>query len=133
MTRSDSHTIVVEKDGYVSARRELRPGWNPWQLGNIVLGGLIGTAIDFVDGSFIWLGGPVKMQLARVPSPGMAEPGVASARGGAGTTVRQRRASPPPVMADAAPARRSAPAAASDATDYQPTRLPPRRQSAPAQ
>jgi hypothetical protein len=132
MTRSDNHTIVVEKDGYATARREVEPGWNPWQLGNIVLGGLVGTAIDFIDGSFIWLGGPVRMQLVRASPPEISgEPGIASSRARGPERARSKRAAPAPapVVADADARSRSAPLTAYSNGDYQPTHLPPRRRA----
>ncbi len=45
------YTLVFEKEGYKSITVELRRTLDGWLFGNIFLGGIIGTAIDFLTGS----------------------------------------------------------------------------------
>ena len=50
LKRSKDHVIVVEKEGYEPAQTLIDHEFSPWVFGNIVLGGLIGLAIDFGTG-----------------------------------------------------------------------------------
>lgn len=45
------YTLVFEKEGYKPVTVELRRGLDGWLFGNILLGGIIGIAIDFLTGS----------------------------------------------------------------------------------
>ena len=49
--RKAAYTIRVEKDGYEPAEIHLKRGINGWVWGNILLGGIIGLAIDMGTGS----------------------------------------------------------------------------------
>ena len=49
--RRDVHDVVVALEGYEPFEREVRPGLNGWLFGNLVFGGLIGLAIDFINGA----------------------------------------------------------------------------------
>ena len=51
VNRRQHHEVRIEKEGYHAYHAEMRPGFNWWVMGNIVLGGLIGVAIDFVSGA----------------------------------------------------------------------------------
>jgi hypothetical protein len=156
MTRADDHVVTLEMDGYQSMTRDVKAGYNPWHLGNILFGGVVGITIDLLDGSFLWLGGGVNQRLARLPSPdGAAEstavassqmgsprnsarykaPGSGAGQTSAVTTVPRTA----PVVADAASAPRPTARPAQTATyrmpgagSGEPSRLPPRRQPAPA-
>lgn len=163
MTRADDHVVRLEMDGYRPITRDLKAGYNPWHLGNLVLGGLVGITVDLVDGSFLWLGGGVSEKLARVqptddmfaptrlassrldsprhnseiPRTGQLSPGQkGTGHESTGATPQSRTA---PLVADASVARRPAVRPAERATDrplagdgVEPSRLPPRRQAAPA-
>jgi hypothetical protein len=141
MTRSDRHLVRLELDGYSAAERSLAPGYNPWHLGNIVLGGLVGASVDLLDGSFLWLGGPVNQKLVRVPVPGAMTAAASAAPPPGAGSYRQdgatKRIDTVPLRADNYRARgtggaksQSPPrgtAAGGDTT----TRLPPRRLAGP--
>ena len=147
MTRGDDHVLRLEMDGYAPMTRDIKTGYNPWHLGNLILGGVVGITIDLLDGSFLWLGGGINERLARVQSPdGMTEPTGLTLAGRA-PSVGDRRAgkSPPPAVAPtappaagtytsaAAPAVKPSPAGTQrSAQGYngEPSRLPPRRQAA---
>jgi len=51
VSRKRSHQVRVSKQGYLDALRQTRKGYNFWNLGNLVIGGLIGVVIDFCTGS----------------------------------------------------------------------------------
>lgn len=50
--RNKAHTLVAECDGSEPQQKELQCGMNGWLLGNILVGGLIGIAVDLVSGSY---------------------------------------------------------------------------------
>ena len=149
MTRSDNHVLRLEMDGYAPMTRDIRTGYNPWHLGNILFGGLVGITIDLLDGSFLWLGGGINERLARIqPGEGITEStALASSRAPATpAAARVNKAPPRPVArpaplvrdtssAEAAPVSKSAAAGTyRPAPSYggEPSLLPPRRQAAPA-
>lgn len=41
-------------DGYESQTVQLHESFNPWFLGNLLLGGIIGMVIDLATGSHMW-------------------------------------------------------------------------------
>ena len=47
--------IKVEKDEYVPCEFKTRNRFNAWFIGNILLGGLIGMAIDLGTGAVVWI------------------------------------------------------------------------------
>lgn len=49
------HIIKVEKDGYVPCEFKTRNRFNAWFVGNILVGGLIGMAIDLGTGAIVWI------------------------------------------------------------------------------
>lgn len=49
------HIIRVEKDEYVSCEFKTRNRFNAWFIGNILVGGLIGVAIDLGTGAIVWI------------------------------------------------------------------------------
>lgn len=53
ISRTGSHTIRIEAPGYAPYEAKLNSGCSGWAFGNILIGGLIGLAIDFGTGA-IW-------------------------------------------------------------------------------
>jgi hypothetical protein len=51
--KAPRYTAFIEKPGYETAQVSINPKWNPWILGNVVLGGVIGLAADSATGA-IW-------------------------------------------------------------------------------
>jgi uncharacterized protein YceK len=49
--RWPTHEIVAEKEGLKPCKFETNKYMNPWILGNILIGGLIGITIDLASGS----------------------------------------------------------------------------------
>lgn len=52
LTRKDNHIVHVELPGYQPFDMTLTRSVSGWVWGNIVFGGLIGLAIDAIDGAF---------------------------------------------------------------------------------
>ncbi len=50
LKRGKDHVVVIEKEGYEPAQRIIDHEFSGWVFGNIVLGGLIGLAVDFGTG-----------------------------------------------------------------------------------
>jgi hypothetical protein len=50
LKRNQSHTFVFRKDGYKDDSFVITSGTSGWVWGNILIGGLIGTAVDFASG-----------------------------------------------------------------------------------
>lgn len=87
LSRKDYHHIVISKAGYEDHVQDLRPGPNPWFFGNILIGGVIGMAVDMGTGAVVWLNPPelaARMKATPVaaivppvkPSPPLAGTGV---------------------------------------------------------
>lgn len=51
LRRDDNYIVKVEKDGHAAGQANINSGLNPWLLGNVLIGGIIGLAIDFASGS----------------------------------------------------------------------------------
>lgn len=51
LKRKDNHTISIEMEGYQTYETKLTRKTSGWIAGNIVLGGLIGLAVDAITGS----------------------------------------------------------------------------------
>ncbi len=49
--RKRRHEIKITKEGYVEEIRLTKKGYNWWNVGNLVLGGIIGIMIDFATGA----------------------------------------------------------------------------------
>lgn len=49
--KQSAAVVIVEKDGYQAVTREISSTINPWVIGNIILGGPIGTTTDAISGS----------------------------------------------------------------------------------
>jgi hypothetical protein len=51
--RPARYTAAFSKEGYASVETPINTKFNPWSLGNIVLGGPIGVGVDAVSGA-LW-------------------------------------------------------------------------------
>ena len=51
LTRKDDHMVRVQKAGYASYEKHVKSGFNPWMIGNVVFGGIIGIVVDAVSGT----------------------------------------------------------------------------------
>ena len=51
LTRKDMHVIKINMDGYKPYELQLSRKVSGWIAGNIIFGGLIGLAVDAIDGS----------------------------------------------------------------------------------
>lgn len=130
LTRADHHRVRVEREGYQPFEKMVKSNVNPWILGNIILGGLIGLGIDVLDGSVLWVGGDVHAKMVRAPGgPGPDGPAPAAL---ASSRVGGSPAPPPTQPLAAKPAK---PVVASSAVAPSPARSPapaPARASKPA-
>jgi hypothetical protein len=50
LSRKDEHIVKLELEGYEPAELTLTKGTSGWVWGNIVIGGLIGLAVDAISG-----------------------------------------------------------------------------------
>ena len=50
VSRKDAE-VLLELDGYETAMVPLKPGFNPWVLGDVALGSLLSTSIDTSTGA----------------------------------------------------------------------------------
>jgi hypothetical protein len=76
LKRRESHTIVFKKEGYEDRAAVLVPRFSWWTAGNILIGGIIGIAVDAYTGS-MWRLSEDKIQMAMVPiEPRLAQGGV---------------------------------------------------------
>ena len=66
LKRNSRHIIRVEKEGYQPGEAALTKNVSGWVWGNIFFGGLIGFAIDAIDGS-IYKISPDSVQLSLSP------------------------------------------------------------------
>jgi hypothetical protein len=51
LSRTQTHQVDVELPGYAPYHAVLKPGLNPWLIGNVLVGGVIGVAIDWAAGA----------------------------------------------------------------------------------
>lgn len=51
LTRKDDHMVRVQKAGYAPYERHVKSGFNPWMIGNVLFGGIIGIVVDAVSGT----------------------------------------------------------------------------------
>ncbi|MEN0109849.1 MAG: hypothetical protein AAF805_03915 [Planctomycetota bacterium] len=49
--RPASHVATFEKAGYLPSRVPIESTWNPWVLGNVLIGGGLGAGVDVVTGA----------------------------------------------------------------------------------
>ena len=65
-----SYTVLVERDGYESGSTAVSSRISGWVWGNLVIGGLIGLAIDFISGGAYKLTPEtLSVDLVRKPEP----------------------------------------------------------------
>ena len=73
LKRGKDHVVVVEKEGYEPQQALIDHDMSGWIFGNILLGGLIGLAVDFgTGGAFNLEPDTVSLELkekAQKPSP----------------------------------------------------------------
>jgi hypothetical protein len=50
LSRKDNHIVRIELDGYMPYEATLTRGVSGWVWGNIVIGGLVGLAVDAISG-----------------------------------------------------------------------------------
>lgn len=71
LARKTEHQVEIAAPGYETARLTIRRKINPWMLGNLVVGGLLGVAIDVVTDASHYLSPDeleVKLQPLGVPA-----------------------------------------------------------------
>jgi hypothetical protein len=51
LTRKTTHTVEVAAPGYETARLAVNSQFNPWVIGNVVFGGVIGIVVDLATGA----------------------------------------------------------------------------------
>lgn len=49
--RKTSHTVEVSAPGYETTRLAVNSEFNPWVIGNVVFGGIIGIVVDLATGA----------------------------------------------------------------------------------
>lgn len=67
--KAPRYTAFIEKPGYETTQVSINPKWNPWILGNVVLGGVIGLAADSATGA-IWRYSPDEIDQPLSPLSG---------------------------------------------------------------
>ena len=99
ITRVDEHQVRVELAGYEPYEQSVKPGFNPWVIGNLIFiaGAPVGFIVDGLDGAWIWVGGDVTAKLKPIQpaSPyagGTAGGGTRGVEPGVSTTT-----TPPPA------------------------------------
>jgi len=50
LSRKDNHVVRIELDGYLPYEATLTRGVSGWVWGNLVIGGLVGLAVDAISG-----------------------------------------------------------------------------------
>jgi hypothetical protein len=77
--KAPRYTAFIEKPGYETAQVSINPKWNPWILGNVVIGGIVGLAADSATGA-IWRYAPAEIDrhLDPLPNENYAENGAAA-------------------------------------------------------
>lgn len=118
-----SYSVVMEKEGHVPAQQSLSGTLDPWYLGNIIFGGLIGLLIvDPATGAMWQLEQNVMGGLAQVPgyTPPVALQPVPAAVAPAS-----------PIVPLAAPAESAAPVAAEASALPSPAAVAPAQDAAP--
>jgi hypothetical protein len=78
LPRGKWYTAVVRAPGYAEVRVRIDKEFNLWVLGNILCGGLLGGAIDYLTGAF-WKLDPDDVMVSLVPGAGAAPPAPGSA------------------------------------------------------
>jgi hypothetical protein len=77
LSRKSEHIVEVQSPGYESAKVMIRSRFNPWVVGNIVVGGLIGVVVDVVtDATWTLSSDALNIQLKplSLPAPAAVSP-----------------------------------------------------------
>lgn len=74
LSRKDNHIVRIELDGYLPYEATLTRGVSGWVWGNIVLGGLVGLAVDAISGGLYKLS-PEQMTATLARQTGSVEDG----------------------------------------------------------
>jgi hypothetical protein len=69
LSRRQNHTVLIELPGYKPHQVELKKTFNPWILGNLFVGGLIGIVVDLSTGAVYKLD-PYEVNATLEPLPG---------------------------------------------------------------
>jgi hypothetical protein len=67
--KRDDLEVICKKDGYQDSKTFIKSDLDPWVFGNIVLGGLIGLAVDWGTGGWNRYEEVVNMNLPPVEKP----------------------------------------------------------------
>ena len=51
LSRRSHHTVEVAAPGFETSRLGIEPQFNPWVIGNVVFGGVVGIVVDFATGA----------------------------------------------------------------------------------
>jgi hypothetical protein len=51
LSRRSTHTVEVAAAGFETTRLAVAPQFNPWVIGNVVFGGVVGIVVDFATGA----------------------------------------------------------------------------------
>src|SRR5579871_6272520 len=75
LSRRQEHQVQIDLEGYPPQVTVLKPGCNPWIFGNLLVGGLIGLAVDAATGAVSTLyPGEVKAVFAPLPTSNPLQP-----------------------------------------------------------
>ena len=66
--RRDSHMITFSKEGHQEVTLPVQKNFNPWVLGNLIFGGVIGIVVDAVTGNLEEVTGSIVVTLPKVES-----------------------------------------------------------------
>jgi uncharacterized protein YceK len=75
MSRKDNHIVRIELDGYLPYEATLTRGVSGWVWGNLVIGGLVGLAVDAISGGLYKLS-PEQMTATLSKQTGATDGGV---------------------------------------------------------
>ena len=75
MSRKDNHIVRIELDGYLPYEATLTRGVSGWVWGNLVIGGLVGLAVDAISGGLYKLS-PEQMTATLSKETGATDGGV---------------------------------------------------------
>jgi len=75
LSRKDNHIVRIELDGYLPYEATLTRGVSGWVWGNLVVGGLVGLAVDAISGGLYKLS-PEQLTATLAKQTGTADDGV---------------------------------------------------------
>jgi len=110
LSRGSPHTLVFRKPGYQDDTETLTSSPSGWILGNLIGGGVIGIAVDSVDGAGRKLSSDnVNATLRPAQAPVAAASPAAAAQRGAPLPAAQPQARAPTALPDSPSSEASAP------------------------